>query len=123
MRRLVGPVLGLLLGGGNGRTGHGPAIGDPSHRARGAPTRSGIPGRHRSVHHFVGFVQKGHVPRVSLKVYNVAALPVATLRIRGRQNVMLDTLALHCGEHVAFWDECDRRRYPCGLTCDLLVAA
>lgn len=48
--------------------------------------------------------RKDHVPQVSVKVYNVLANPVATLRLRGRQAQPLDNRPLRCGNHVAVWD-------------------
>lgn len=46
----------------------------------------------------------GSRPVVSLKVYNVLAQPVATLRLRGRQTEPIDELVMRCGGHVALWD-------------------
>ncbi len=48
--------------------------------------------------------RKGHVPRVSVKVYNVLANPVAALRLRGRRTEPLDNAPLRCGTYVAVWD-------------------
>jgi hypothetical protein len=48
--------------------------------------------------------RKDHVPTVSVKVYNVLANPVATLRLRGRRAEMLDDRPLRCGNYVAVWD-------------------
>lgn len=46
----------------------------------------------------------GHTPRVTLRVYNVFAEPVATLAVRGRRAEVLDSVSLRCGTYVAFWD-------------------
>ena len=48
--------------------------------------------------------RKDHVPRVSVKVYNVLANPVAVLRLRGRRIEPLDNRLLRCGTYVAVWD-------------------
>lgn len=48
--------------------------------------------------------KNGHVPIVALKVYNVLAQPVATLRLRNRRAGLLDGLKLRCGSYVATWN-------------------
>ncbi|HET9132711.1 MAG TPA: hypothetical protein VFN90_00270 [Gemmatimonadales bacterium] len=41
---------------------------------------------------------------MALKVYNVLAQPVATLRLRSRRAEALDGLKLRCGSYVATWN-------------------
>ena len=48
--------------------------------------------------------RQGHTPRVDLRVYNSLTQPVAVLRLRERSSVVLDSVPLKCGEHVALWD-------------------
>lgn len=48
--------------------------------------------------------QDGGEPVVSLRIYNVLAQPVATLRMRGRRGESIDGLAVRCGGYVAIWD-------------------
>ncbi len=48
--------------------------------------------------------RRDHVPKVSVKVYNVLANPVATLRLRGRRAEVLEDRPLRCGNYVAVWD-------------------
>jgi hypothetical protein len=45
----------------------------------------------------------GRLPVVSLKIYNVLVQVVAIPRLRGLPE-RLDSLALHCGEYLAYWD-------------------
>ena len=46
---------------------------------------------------------RGRLPVVSLKIYNVLVQVVAIPRLRGLPD-RLDSLALHCGEYLAYWD-------------------
>jgi hypothetical protein len=48
--------------------------------------------------------KRAHVPQVALQVYNVLAEPVASLRLRDRPAVVLDSIPLRCGQYVALWD-------------------
>lgn len=48
--------------------------------------------------------RRGHTPRVDLRVYNVFAQPVASLRLRDHAAVVLDSVPLRCGQYVALWD-------------------
>ena len=58
----------------------------------------------------------GGRPLVSLRVYNSAIQPVRTLRLRGTNGAVLDSLPLRCGTHVAIWDGTidDPPRLPVG---------
>lgn len=46
----------------------------------------------------------GHIPRVSLRLYNVITERVATFRLRDRPAAVLDSMPLRCGQYVAQWD-------------------
>ncbi len=48
--------------------------------------------------------RRGHTPKVDLRVYNVFAQPVASLRLRDHPAVILDSIPLRCGQYVARWD-------------------
>jgi hypothetical protein len=48
--------------------------------------------------------RQGHTPRVDLRVYNSLTQPVAFLRLRERNSVVLDNVPLKCGDHVGLWD-------------------
>jgi len=105
MRRFVGPGLGLLLGG---------VVAFPAaaQRSPDAPTFALEEPRPHPVLPvaLVPFsitpevCQRGHVPRVALRVYNGIAQPVATLRLRDRRTAILDSIPLRCGRYVALWD-------------------
>jgi hypothetical protein len=48
--------------------------------------------------------KRGHVPQVTLQVYNVLTQPVADLHLRDRPAMVLDSIPLRCGQYVALWD-------------------
>lgn len=106
MRRLVRPVLGLLLLVGLARSATaqrapgvvpGPVLEEP----RPNPV---LPAA------LVPFVipeemcRNNSIPLVALKVYNALGVPVATLRLRSRRAETLDSIRLRCGRYVAIWD-------------------
>ena len=105
MRRFVRPGLGLLLGvvlahpASAQRPPAPPAFGLEEPRANPVLPAALVP-------FFIAsdVCKRGHVPRVSLQVYNVLAEPVATLRLRDRPAVALDSIPLHCGQWVGVWD-------------------
>lgn len=106
MRRLVGPVLGLLLVAGMAQSA------TAQRTSALAPTAVIEEPRPNPVlpAALVPFVipaevcRKDHTPLVALKVYNVLAQPVATLRLRSRRAEMVDSLRMRCGTYVAIWD-------------------
>ena len=106
MRRLVRPVLGLLLLIGLARSANAqqrpgripaPVLEEP----RPNPV---LPAA------LVPFVipeemcRNNNTPLVALKVYNSLAVPVATLRLRSRRAEAMDSIRLRCGKYVAIWD-------------------
>lgn len=46
----------------------------------------------------------GTQPRVSLRVFNIAIQPVHVLRLRGRDETLIEQLPLRCGSHVGIWN-------------------
>jgi hypothetical protein len=104
MRRRVGPVLGLLLGGvlvlatSALRSREQPLILLQLARPNPIFPASLIP---FSIAPEV--CKNDHVPRVTLKVYNGAAQEVATLTLRGKAE-LLNGSPLRCGDYVASWD-------------------
>ena len=96
MRRLVGPVLGLLLVGGMAQSA------TAQRTSALAPTAVIEEPRPNPVlpAALVPFVipaevcRKDHTPLVALKVYNVLAQPVATLRLRSRRAEMVPSLVI-----------------------------
>jgi len=106
MRRLVRPVLGLMLVGGMARTAAAQRVPEIVPAAVIAEPRPNpvLPAA------LVPFVipsevcRKDHLPLVALKVYNVLAQPVATLRLRSRRAELVDSLRMRCGTYVAIWD-------------------
>jgi hypothetical protein len=105
MRRLVRPGLGLLLGGvvafpaAAQRSPAPPVITLEEPRANPALPAVLVPFSIAS-----DLCKGGHVPRVSLQVYNVLTERVAILRLRDRPTVVLDSIPLRCGQQVALWD-------------------
>jgi hypothetical protein len=105
MRRFIGPGLGLLLGGVT-------ALPAAAQRSPDAPTFVLEEPRPHPVlpAALVPFAiasdvcRRGHTPRVALRVYNVFVQPVASLRLRDRRAVVLDSIPLRCGQYVALWD-------------------
>jgi hypothetical protein len=105
MRRFFGPGLGLLLGGVT-------ALPAAAQRSPDAPTFVLEEPRPNPVlpAALVPFAitsdvcRRGHAPRVALRVYNVFVQPVASLRLRDRRAVVLDSIPLRCGQYVALWD-------------------
>lgn len=106
MRRLVRPVLGLLLLGGLARSvaaqrvpGRSPAAVLEEPRPNPVLPAALVP--------FVipaEMCRKDHTPLVALKVYNVLSQPVAVLRLRSRRSELVDSLRMRCGNYVAIWD-------------------
>jgi hypothetical protein len=105
MRRLYRPGLGFLLGGlvafpaAAQRSPAPPAFGLEEPRANPVLPAALVPFSIAS-----DVCRGGHVPRVALQVYNVLGEPVATLRIRDRPAVILDSIPLRCGQFVGLWD-------------------
>ena len=48
--------------------------------------------------------RQGHIPRVALRIFNSLSQSVASLRLRDRPSVVLDSIPLKCGEYLAVWD-------------------
>lgn len=106
MRRFIGPGLGLLLGGvvavpaAAQRSSDLPAVVLEEPRPNPVLPAALVP--------FViasDVCRRGHTPRVALRVYNVFAQPVASLRLRDRRSaVVLDSIPLRCGQYVGLWD-------------------
>lgn len=105
MRRLVVPVVGLLLAvvmvpsASAQRPGQMAAVTLEEPRPNPVFPAALVPFTLQSE-----ICRDGGQPVVSLKVYNVLAQPVATLRLRGRQGEVLGERPLRCGAHVATWD-------------------
>jgi hypothetical protein len=105
MRRFVRPGLGLLLGGvvahpaAGQRSPAPPVITLEEPRANPVLPAALVPFSIAS-----DVCKRGHLPRVVLQVYNVLAEPVATLRLRDRPAVVLDSIPLRCGQYVGLWD-------------------
>ncbi len=104
MRRRVGPVLGLLLGGilvlttSAQRSPEAPLIVLQQARPNPIFPASLVPFTIAS-----DVCRNGHVPRVTLQVYNGAAQEVATLTLRGKTEP-LSGIPMRCGDYVASWD-------------------
>ena len=106
MRRLVRPVLWLCLVGGMARQAIAQRVPETIPAVVIAEPRPNpvLPAA------LVPFVipaeicRKDHLPLVVLKVYNVLAQPVATLRLRTRRSELVDSLRMRCGTFVAIWD-------------------
>jgi hypothetical protein len=105
MRRFLRPGLGLLLGGvlafpaAAQRTPATPAFALEEPRANPVLPAALVPFSIAS-----DVCKRGHIPQVALQVYNVVAEPVASLRLRDRPAVVLDSIPLRCGQYVALWD-------------------
>jgi hypothetical protein len=105
MRRLVVPVVGLLLAvvmvpsASAQRPGQAATVSLEEPRPNPVFPAALVPFTLGSE-----ICRDGGQPVVSLKVYNVLAQPVATLRLRGRQGEVLDERPFRCGAHVATWD-------------------
>lgn len=105
MRRFFRPGLGLLLGGvvaqpaAAQRSTTPPVIALEEPRANPVLPAAFVPFSIASE-----VCRGGHVPRVSLQVYNVLAERVATLRLRDRPAAVLDSMPLRCGQFVGLWD-------------------
>lgn len=105
MRRLVGLVLVTLLGGGLAQRAGAQRL--PETRAPAIEEPRPNPVLPAALVPFVipaEECRKDHLPQVALKVYNVLAQPVATLRLRGRRPDPVDAVRLRCGAYVAVWD-------------------
>jgi hypothetical protein len=105
MRRFLRTGLGLLLGGvvahpaAAQRTPAPPAFALEEPRANPVLPAALVPFSLASE-----VCRRGHVPRVTLQVYNVVGNAVATLSLRDRPAVILDSIALRCGQYVGLWD-------------------
>lgn len=105
MRRLVVPVVGLLLAGvmvpsaSAQRPGQSARVVLEEPRPNPVFPAALVPFTLQSE-----ICRDGGQPVVSLTVYNVLAQLVATLHLRGRQGDVLDERSLRCGTHVATWD-------------------
>jgi hypothetical protein len=104
MRRRVGPVLGLLLGGilvlttSAERSPDAPSITLQEARPNPILPAALIPFTIGSE-----VCRNDHLPRVTLKVYDGTTKVVATLTLRGKA-VPLDGTPMRCGDYVAAWD-------------------
>ena len=106
MRRFLGPGLGLVLGAAVAvpaaaqRSSDVPAVALEEPRPNPVLPAALVP--------FViasDVCRRGHTPRVALRVYNVFAQPVASLRLRDRRPAaVLDSIPLRCGQYVGLWD-------------------
>jgi hypothetical protein len=105
MRRLVVPVVGLLLAvvmvpsASAQRPGQSAAVVLEEPRPSPVFPAALVPFTLGSE-----ICRDGGQPVVSLKVYNVLAQPVVTLYLRGRRADVLDERPIRCGAHVATWD-------------------
>jgi hypothetical protein len=105
MRRFVRPGLGLLLGGVVAHPAAAQRSPAPPVITLEEPVASPVfPAALVSFSIASDVCKRGHVPRVALQVYNVLAEPVATLRLRDRPAVVLDSIPLRCGQYVGLWD-------------------
>ena len=105
MRRHVGPVLGLLLGGVLVRTttAQRSPQSEPIVLQQARPNPI-FPAALIPFTIAPEVCKGGHVPRVTLKIYNGAAQVVATLTLRGKTPVLLDGTPMRCEDYVATWD-------------------
>ncbi len=105
MRRLCLPGMGLLLAVGvtGPVSAQRPALGAPVVLEEPRPNPV-FPAALVPFTLGTEICRDGARPVVSLKVYNVLAQPVATLRLRGRQTEPMDGLVMRCGGYVALWD-------------------
>lgn len=105
MRRRVGPVLGLLLGGFlvSTTTAQRSPQAEPIVLQQARPNPI-FPAALIPFTIAPGVCRSDHVPRVTLKIYNGAAQVVATLTLRGKPLVPLDGTPMRCGDYVATWD-------------------
>lgn len=105
MRRRVGPVLGLLLGGILVITTTAQRLPQAEpivlQQARPNPI---FPAALIPFTIAPEVCKNDHVPLVTLKVYNGAAQVVATLTLRGKVPVLIDGTPMRCGDYVAAWD-------------------
>ncbi len=105
MRRRVGPVLGLLLGGilVLTTTAERSPQSEPIVLQQARPNPI-FPAALIPFTIAPEVCRNDHVPRVTLKIYNGAAQAVATLTLRGKAEVLLDGNPMRCGDYVAAWD-------------------
>ena len=105
MRRFVRRGLGLLLGGvlagpaAAQRSPTTPAVTLQAPRANPVFPEALVPFTIAPA-----LCRQGHVPVVSLRIYNSLSQPVAALRLRDRATVILDSIPLKCGDYVALWN-------------------
>jgi hypothetical protein len=105
MRRFFGPGLGVLLGGvaahpaAAQRSADVPTVALEQPRPHPVLPAALVPFSIASE-----VCQRGHVPRVALQGLNILTQPVATLRLRDRNAVVLDGVSVRCGKYVALWD-------------------
>ena len=104
MRRLVGPGLGLLLAG----TALGPLAAQrlPDWRLVSLEEPRPNPIFPAALIPFSiqpEVCRRGHKPVVTLQVFGVLST-AATLPLRDRRSVPLDSTSLSCGNFVAIWD-------------------
>ncbi len=105
MRRLVVPVMALLLGGVMVPLAHAQQPGQQAAVVLEEPRASPVfPAALVPFSLGSEICRDGGQPVVSLKVYNVLAQPVVTLYLRGRRGDVLDERSIRCGAHVAIWD-------------------
>ena len=105
MRRRVGPVLGLLLGGVLvlTTTAQRSPQSEPIVLQQARPNPI-FPAALIPFTIAPEVCKNDHVPLVSLKIYNGAAQVVATLTLRGKSGAPIDGAPLRCGDYVASWD-------------------
>ncbi len=105
MRRRVGPVLGLLLGGSLvlATTAQRSPVAEPIVLQQARPNPI-FPAALIPFTIAPEVCRGDHVPRVTLKIYNGAAQVVATLTLRGKPVGPIDGVPMRCGDYVATWD-------------------
>ena len=105
MRRRVGPVLGLLLGGilVLTTTAQRSRQSEPIVLQQARPNPI-FPAALIPFSIAPEVCKNDHVPHVTLKIYNGAAQVVATLALRGKAVGPIDGIPMRCGDYVATWD-------------------
>jgi hypothetical protein len=105
MCRQLGPVLGVLLAGVAVVPAVAQGSADPTAITIREPRPDPVlPAALIPFTISSGACRKGHVPVVTMRVFNSLAQAVATLRLRQHGDQVLDTIPLKCGDYVAVWD-------------------
>ncbi len=105
MCRQLGPVLGVLLAGVTAAHAAAQRPADSAPIVISEPRPSPVlPAALIPFTISSGACRRGHVPIVTMRVYNSLAQAVATLRLRQHGDQVLDSIPLKCGDYVAVWD-------------------